>query len=169
MPVIFKPINPDKLRTEAFREAFKAAAKPYADGVSRDFQKTYAGWSRKSQPTLTVDIDVNPDGGVSILVEPEGKIYEFVHDGTRPHTIAPKRGKVLAIRLGYTPKTVPGQINSGAGGSAGPVIFRRGPVRHPGFKGRNFSKIILSKWKTPFYTAMQRALEQGAKNSGHEI
>lgn len=166
MPILFKPINPDKLKVEAFREALKEAAKPYADGVKRDFEKTYATWSRKSQPALNVDINVNAEGGVSILVEPQGRIYEMVHEGTRPHVIRIRRAKVLAFRSPYAPKTVPGRIGSGEGGASGGIIYRR-VVNHPGTKPRNFSKIIMQKWRKPFYDSMQRALERGADRSGH--
>jgi hypothetical protein len=168
MPVIFKPINPKHLKAEAFTRAIEQEARPYAEGVKRDFEKTFQNWKAEHKPTLTVKVNINPNGGVSIEIDVEGQIYEYVHEGTRPHDIMPRRAKRLKFQSGYQAKTLPGRIASVAGGPSGDTVFARG-VEHPGFPGRKFSQQIVKKWRQPFYKAMQRALDKGAKDSGHAI
>lgn len=166
MPVIFKAITPKRFNNKAFVAALEREARPYADGVRRDYEKTFQNWKAEDKPRLTVDINVNLNGGVSVEIDVDGEIYTYVHEGTRPHRIRPKRAKRLAFRSGYKAKTLPGRIASVTGGPFGETVFSRG-VQHPGFEGRKFSKLIIQKWRGPFYKAMQRALNKGAKESGH--
>lgn len=168
MPVIFKAINPKRFNDKAFAAALEREAKPYADGVRRDYEKTFQNWQAKHKPRLKVEIKVNLNGGVSIDIDVEGEIYTFVHEGTRPHRIKPRRAKRLAFQSGYKAKTLPGRIASAAGGPFGETVFSQG-VQHPGFEGRKFSQLIVQKWREPFYKSMQRALNKGAKESGHAI
>jgi hypothetical protein len=113
-------------------------------------------------------LTVNPNGGVSIAVDTFDEIYEMVHEGTRPHLIRAKKKKTLKFQGTYSAKTTPGVIQSKSGGSSGPSLYRQ-VVRHPGFKGRNFTKPIFAKWRPFFERQMQRALDEGAKKSGHSI
>ena len=168
MPVIFKAVSPKRFEDKAFERAIEQEIRPYAEGVKRDFEKTYATWSSDSQPTLDVKVTINPYGGVSIEANPEGQIYEWVHEGTQPHAIRPRRAKRLAFQSGYRAKTAPGRIAAVGGGLFGNVVFARA-VQHPGFPGRHFSEQIVQKWREPFYKAVQRSLSRGAKDSGHSL
>lgn len=168
MPIIAKAIHPKKFKAEAFVKAIEREAKPYADGVKRDYEKTFQNWKPEDKPRLIVNININLGGSVSISIDVEGEIYSYVHEGTRPHIIKAKRVKYLKFSSGYTAKTQPGRIASMAGGPTGEALYRQ-VVHHPGFEGRFFSKAIVKKWRQPFYKAMQRALDKGAKESGHSI
>jgi len=162
MPIILKPISPKKLNISGLRAEIEKQAKPYADGVKRDFESTFSTWSQDSKPKLNVKTNINLNGAVSIEVDVVGEIYTFVHEGTKPHEIKAKNAKRLRFTSNYNAKTVIGQIKSQSGGASGEILYRQ-RVFHPGFKGRNFSKLIMTKWRQPFFKAMQRALDNWAK------
>jgi hypothetical protein len=168
MPVMYKPISPKKLKLNGLRAKLEKHARPYADGIKRDFEKTYSTWSAESKPQQIVKVEID-DNGVRITNDLIGDIYQFVHDGTEgPYEIKPKRAKRLKFSSGYNAKTVIGQIRSQSGGPTGETIYSKG-VTHPGIKARNFSKIIMPKWRKPFFDAMKRALDEWASQSGHKL
>lgn len=168
MVAIYKPIKPKHLKYAGLQKKLIKFARTYADGVDRDFRKTYETWSKESQPTQRTSISVTKTN-VSIQNEVVGKIYGFVDKGTQgPYEIKPIRAKRLRFNSGYNAKTVVNQIRSSGGGPTGEIVYSLG-VTHPGIEARNFSKNIMRKWSNPFFKAMQRALNEWAKESGHSL
>jgi len=102
----------------------------------------------------------------------DNEIYGYVNDGTRPHPIFPKKAKALAFQWGgkgsYTPKTTPRVIGSRAGGPSGPTVYRP-YVQHPGTKGRHFDEEIEKLMQPRFKRAMEKAMSDARKKSGHAI
>ena len=167
MPVIFKAIKPKNFDDKAIRNALKSKADRVSKLIEKDFLEGVRTWEHKV--SFDTEVIINPNGGVSITVDTDDEIYTFVHEGTRPHKIEPKTpGGKLRFQGTYTAKTVPGVIKSKSGGPSGEFTYRNF-VNHPGTKGRQFAKVIFKKWRPFFEREMQRALNEGAKNTGHSI
>lgn len=166
MPVIFKAITPKALKVQAIYDSIESNAKAVEAGILKDYQAGTRTWEHKV--TFDAQLTINPNGGVSIIVDTEDEIYTFVHEGTKPHPIKAKRAKTLRFQGTYTAKTTPGVIQSKSGGAGGEFEYRR-EVQHPGAKARNFTSPVFKKWKPFFERQMQRALDEGAKKSGHNI
>lgn len=167
MPVAFVPIKPKAFKSDAFVKEVTREATKAKDGMHNDYKKGVSSWTTKVD--FNAELIVNPSGGVSITVDVDNEIYTFVHDGTKAHTIKPKKpGGKLRFQGTYTAKTTPGIIQSKSGGPSGEFVYRN-IVQHPGTKGRNFTKLIMKKWKPFFQRSMKRALENAAKKSGHSI
>lgn len=163
---MFKAITPKALKVAEIYKAIESNAKDTQKGILKDYQATTRTWDHKVN--FRAELTINPNGGVSITVDTDDEIYTFVHNGTRPHVIRPKVGKRLAFQGTYTAKTAPGVIQSKSGGASGEFSYSAG-VNHPGTKARNFTKVIFNKWRPFFERSMQRALDEGAKRSGHSI
>lgn len=169
MLVSFKPVLPKKkFQSSIFDNALNAEGRLYLNGVKKDYEKTFQNWKEEDKPTIEPRIE-NTKWGLSITVKIVGFIYTLVHEGTRPHTIKPVRVKALRFQSGYNAKTQPGRWESKAGGPFGDVIYTRRAVQHPGFPGRDFSKMIKQIWEKPFKTGMQKALNRAAKESGYGL
>jgi hypothetical protein len=165
MALVWKAIKPQRLKDKGFRLTLINKARKIGNAMKRDFEATTKTWNHK--PVFTVDVSTKGQGP-AVLVGTNSEIYGYVNDGTKPHDIYPKRAKVLRFQGGYSAKTSPGVIGSGAGGSSGATVFSRG-VRHPGTKARNFDEVIARKWQTRFRAEMEEAMAQATKESGHSI
>lgn len=168
MPVIFKPITPEAFKIDGFNAELKKQLQPVANGMERDYRKGFQTWSNASKPEVKVELVINIFGGVSITIDIIGQIYEFVHDGVRPHRISIRRARRLVFQRGYRAKTQPGIIAARAGGPFGDVVHAI-TVQHPGYPGRKFTTPIVQKWRPAFERGAQRGLDYGAKKSGHAI
>lgn len=70
------------------------------------------------------------NGKAAVLIVAESPIATWHHEGTQPHVITPRRGKVLRFYA-------PGGSRSGVLGPAGNVVYAR-KVHHPGTKPNRF-------------------------------
>lgn len=163
---MFKAITPKALKVAEIYKAIESRAEGVKKGVLKDFQSGVKDWNHKVE--FEAEVIVNPNGGVSIIVDTGDKIYFFTHEDMPPHEIRAKPGHKLRFQGTYTRKTIPGVIQSRSGGPSGEFIYRDF-VMHPGSKGTHAATIILKKWKPFFEREMQRALDEGAKRSGHSI
>jgi len=150
--------------------------------IRRDFWKTTRTWKHKPKFEMKVSLKrVAAEGSIEVFTTDE--IYGYVSGGTRRHIIKPKvrrrgpRGrfakaaKTLAFPSSSTPKTRPGVVGSGRGGSSGPTVFRR-QVMHPGIKARKFDEAIKAKIEKTrrFQKRIDAAIAKGlAKVSGEVI
>lgn len=158
-------ILPKPFRGDVFLKNFEKAGKDWAEGVNQDFARSHRDFSAKSKPQHKTAVKATPRR-ITVTVEITGKIYQFVHDGTKPHPIRAKRGKKLAFQSGYRPKTAVGYIASFPGGPFGPVAYAQ-QVDHPGFRGRQQSKAIKANQEKPFFDEMEEALKKSVKECGH--
>lgn len=165
MALVWKAIKPQRLKDKGFRITLINKARKVGNAMKRDFEETTKTWNHK--PIFTVDVSTKGQGP-AVLVGTDNEIYRFVNDGTKPHDIFPKRGKVLRFQSGYSAKTSAGVIGSGGGGASGPTLFRP-YVRHPGTKARKFDEAIAKKWQPRFKQEMQEAMAEATRESGHSI
>lgn len=133
--------------------------------VKDDYGAITQNWKHK--PKFDVLISLTGPGPV-ILVGTDDEIYRYVDEGTRPHTIRPKRAKVLAFNAGHTAKTMPGVIGSRPGGPFGETVFAH-EVKHPGTKARNFEKAIKKKRTPWFKREMEKALKIANRKAGYAL
>ena len=125
-------------------------AKPH---LIERFEFVVANWktrvtfkARKFMRADSISINIFPDDGKDI--------WGYVVNGTPPHVIRPKRGKVLAFPWGgpgsYKPKTKPPAKLGGPGTVAGGKPAFLPVVHHPGTDARPFPKEIAKDEKPWF-------------------
>ena len=98
--------------------------------------------------------------------EGRDELFEWVDEGTKPHTIRPKvAGRMLRFQSKYRAKTTPYSLYSRPGGKSGRYTYRR-MVHHPGIKGRQFIELSAANhqpwWNTKVAELMDRFGRVGA-------
>ncbi len=159
MPTLkLQPLKPIKLTSLPTGQEYLIVARQSTRKtmklVERDFQNTQKTWKHKAN---IVTVEEENAKALTITVGTSDKPYVFVELGTKPHTIRPKRSKYLRFRSGYVAKTRIGVINSYPGGAFGNDVFARS-VRHPGFKGRNFTGAIAKRRQKSFEQDISHSL-----------
>lgn len=146
-----KVLTPKHMPTGAeYLKAAEKAAQQTAGLVLQDFRSTTRTWKHKPKFDITI---TNQGGDYTIGAGTDDPIYMWVSEGTKPHTIRAKRSPYLIFQGGYRAKTRVGIIGSNEGGrDPNGEWFRKKQVKHPGFKGRRFIKLIQSR--------RQKTLEQ---------
>ena len=162
--LVYKIIKPSRLKEDALRLILLNEVRKVGTQIKADFEKTTATWDHK----VVFEEQISLSGGPQVEVYTTDKIYGYVDRGTRPHIIRPVKAKALRFQSGYKAKTMPGVIGSQGGGSFGDTVFSKG-VQHPGNAPRNFSKEIEKAWTPKFKRAMEAAMSQAAKASGHAL
>lgn len=119
-----------KAKEEGMREV--------AEEAKDDLERCVSNWNNKP----TFEIIPTRDG---FIIGTEDQIFEYVDEGTRPHTIQIKNARVLRFRPGYRAKTRPGVIGSGSGGASGGFVYTNKPIQHPGTKARRFTQMVQRK------------------------
>jgi len=123
------------------------------EGVA-EFEKIVANWDNKPEFRYRITRKRGiPHVSIYVTGDPEAiKHFWWVEKGTgsrgggQSYDITPKKqGGVLAINLGYVPKTTARGGYGGPGKSSGPVIFRGAVKDHPGIAPRNNRKKIRAR------------------------
>ena len=132
------------------------------------FEKTTEGWSNTMNPSSGFDevrwntqTHFGPTRN-SVEVFTNSKKYAIVNEGSPPHTIVPRREKMLRFRTGYRAATTPKVIGSHAPSRFGDVVGA-GMVNHPGFEARKFDETIAEEYTPTFEKDIQDAINRGAK------
>ncbi len=141
---------------KALPGAVKKGMRQAAEAVRQDYLLTVKGWEHPAE----FSIDEQGDG--SFVVGTDDQRWKWTDEGTPPHIITPKNGKVLVFGAGGRPKTTPGRLTSG-GGSKGGVVVIRPRVNHPGTKPRNFTALIMKRWKRGVQPFIRSAIEEVLK------
>jgi hypothetical protein len=167
--VVVKEIRPDRFKDKDFKKPILKAAEAYSKELLADFEATTKTW--KTEVEFEREVDYKPNGP-EVFVGTDNEIYGYVNNGTRPHPIFPVRAKMLRFQWGgkgsYTPKTAPRVIGSRSGGPSGPIVHRP-YVQHPGTEARHFDEEIEKKHGPKFKRAMEKAMSDARKASGHAI
>lgn len=139
---------PERL-TRAVENGMQAAAQ----GVRADFVATTRTWERGVSFTIT------KPGRYQRVIGTDDDIWAMLNAGTRPHLIAPRRGKALAFATGGRPKTKPRVLGSSAGSTGSTFVTTRGVVQHPGTKAREWTDVAQQKWQDQLPVVVQRAID----------
>ncbi len=125
----------------------------------KDFERITRTWEH--DPEIYEEYDTR-GGRFEALVGTDDKIFNMLEHGTRPHIIRPRRAKVLRFMSGFRPKTQPGNLFSGQGGSFGNPVFRPW-VMHPGTQPRRWMPKIQRRTDRFFKKAITRHLRRWAR------
>lgn len=149
------PIQPKgfEAQMKALPSAVKKGMRQAGEGVKADYLLTVKGWEHPAEFT----VDEQSDG--SIVVGTGDPVWKMVDEGTPPHVIVPRNGKALAFNVGGRPKTTPGRLASG-GGSKGGIVVIRPRVNHPGTKPRNFTALVMKRWRRGVQPFIRAAIEE---------
>jgi hypothetical protein len=152
------PIQPKgfEAHMKALPGAVKVGMRKAAEAVKKDFELTVKGWEHPAAFTI------GEQGDGSFVVGTDDQRWKWIDEGTPPHVIAPKRGKVLVFGVGGRPKTTPGRLTSG-GGAKGNIVVIRPHVNHPGTKPRNFTELIMKRWRRGVQPFVRAAIEEALK------
>lgn len=153
------------ISTRQLRVIMEDALEEVNQGIVKDFERITRTWDHK--PDFEV-ITETRRGRVESLVGTDDKIFGYLEHGTRKnYPIRPKRAKALRFMSGFRPKTTIGGLQSGAGGSFGDVIFRRGVI-HPGIKARKWMPKIQQRAEKRARKVINKHIARWAKRTGHK-
>lgn len=157
MPVKVVPIKPTVKLADA-AAVIKAVQQANADegfDIVKDLNKTTETWKRR--PKFKIKITTK-----RIDVFTDDDIWNMLDEGTRPHLILPKRGKMLRFQAGYSAKTRPGSLSSAGGGASGPVVWAQG-VRHPGTVARRWTEKAQQESAKRYPARVQAKIDEVVK------
>ena len=138
-----------------------------APDLQRMFKSTVSGWS---DPPNFLQKFRDAPGYVSTTVWPSrsnkaGKTYALVNEGSGPHTIRPRRARMLRFQPGYRAGTMPRVLSSRSFSRFGNFISAQ-QVNHPGFEAREFDDTIAEEYAPTFAADMQDAIRVATVRSG---
>ena len=110
--------------------------KELADNAQSKFENVTSSWNTKVSYKQTATSE-------NIVISTDSKVFNYVNNGTRPHTIVVGGAKMLQLKTGYKAKTTPNSLGVGGGGSGG-MAFRKS-VNHPGSEARRFDNSISTE------------------------
>lgn len=125
--------------------------------LSKEFEKTVRTW--KDKPVFRREHYFGFHVAW-VKVYTYSEKYRLVNAGAAPHTILPRRAKLLRFQTGYKAKTRARLIGSVAGGKSGRYISARA-VHHPGFEAREFDDAIAEQYQETFRDDIQEAILKG--------
>lgn len=148
------PIVPKGFEAQMKRlpKAVEVGMRQAAEAVKADFETTTQTWEHAVTFTITGE-------PTALTVGTADPIWQMVDEGTKPHIIVPRRGRVLRFAVGGSPKTRPGRLTAGSGTKGGIVVIRP-RVNHPGTDARNFTAIIARRWRRGVQPFIRRAIEE---------
>lgn len=127
--------------------------------VTRDVKGITHSWDH---PVETY-IEIDTRGGVyEMLAGTDDQIFNWLDRGVRGRFIKPVRRRALRFWSGFRPKTSPGGMRSGAGGSFGMPVFSKGHW-WPGIKPRRWTPKIQKRADRKFRAVVKKAVRQWTK------
>lgn len=162
------PITPRPLNKLAMLKQLQDGMEQLGEDIRDDFERTVRTW--RDKPVFDpIHNKVLLVGSNIMRVESTTSqlTYKFVVDGTKPHTIVPKRAKMLRFPGTFYPKSIPGLIDATPGFS-GPPIEYRNKVEHPGVEARHFDRDIKRKQEANAKQIMSAAILLAASSSRHQ-
>lgn len=165
--VRLKAIKPKQFERSGFEHRLRSEFNSVVQGVKHDFEQTVETWDFEDKPHFNVQSFTFSGTEWTASIWTDDDLYRMIERGAKPHDI-PLHGRTAMIfGENYDPKTVPGVIGSLEGGESGGPIFAY-KVRHPGFEGRQFSRVIARKWQAELKRRMNSAMRIGIGLSGHD-
>lgn len=174
MVVLLKAIKPARLKDPGFNADMRNALRRVGTIIkNEDYAKITQTWSEKNKPEIKVSTHVTTrEPSPYIEVTGEGKVWKWLNEGTRPHTIwagiytGKSKARALVFPSIFRPKSKVGWIGANKGFSGGKPVMRP-YVSHPGIKARKWDEAIEKKRGKWFKRYMEQAMRDSAKASGH--
>lgn len=139
--------------TRTLEREIQAALDKAAQGVASDFNAVTATW--KGSPKAIIQKEA-PE---SRLIGVDDDRWLWNNNGTRAHTIRPRRARRLSFQTGYTRKTARRQLSSRSGGPSGPRVHAR-EVRHPGNQANEWNEAAADKREPEFVRDVDNAVSK---------
>lgn len=151
------PIRPKVKIADADKilKAVRRATENEVGAIVKDLLKTTTSWSKPARFVARV----GPKGAT---VRTDNDIWNMLDEGTKPHLIFPKAGRLLRFPANYAAKTRAKSLSSGPGGASGPIRFAR-IVRHPGTYPRRWTEIAQAESARRYPAAVQAAIAEALK------
>lgn len=168
--ILFKGIRKSKWSEHGLQVRLLGQMNKFVKVLKKDYAQTTQGW--KTDVKFTAQEGFKPDGP-TVMVGTDSKIYKYVDEGTKRHVImagaftGKSKKRFLVFRENYRPATIPNVLYSFPALSYGKLLRAR-IVLHPGTKARNFTKMIQKKEIQPYKEAMQKVLNEWAKEDQRE-
>ena len=181
MVTLIKGIKPQRFKEENLRREFRNALRRFGRVLQKDFRAVVKTWEH--QPDFVVETHVTKRlPSPSVEVYTKDKIFNYVNMGTG----GAKKGTgetyeiwagaytgksdktTLAFPSAFTPKSTPGSLSAGSGGSGGDTVYTP-YVEHPGIEPRRFDLVIKKERLPWFKKEMEKAMRRAAKASGHSM
>ena len=135
-------IAPKPISVRAVRRAVVHGMQATAKVVRNSHELFTRTWDPSSRPEWK-EFGPQQQGGAMVWRrETVSTPFIYVELGTRPHLIAAKNAPRLAFQVGFVPKTLPGRLVSGMGGTFGSWVFPT-QVNHPGTAPRYINRAIV--------------------------
>lgn len=172
MAFLVKSIKPRRMNPNGYRLEIVKELNDQANIMQRMFKKTVETWS-SPRPVFRITAAIKgppgPRGGVATQqaiasVETTDERFIWTDQGTRPHIIRSKRGRLLRFRVGGKPKTRRRVIGSGRG-QRGKQWRSADVVHHPGTRARQFTQEIQKRRRSAFFKAMREAHSRGIRRA----
>lgn len=157
----FTPINPKPFKPNRIQERLRKTVKGQAAFSNKQFAKTYSTWGHKPDFETTFEETANQMVG-SALTSGEGSSenpYPFIVKGTQV--------RYATMTPDFVAKSTPRVIGSKAGKGGLAYVDTRKP--RPGIKAREYEQEIARREEPKFYKRVQKAMSQGAKDTGYLI
>lgn len=166
MARIVRTIQPKKrFKKAVFKKKIKEGLEETGKLILKEYEKTTRTFETKVKFTIHTRVFKQP---FRVQVTTRNKIYKWINDGTKAHTIKPKKkGGVLVFPAKTVAKTTPRLISSRKGFKSKKKIFVRGPVRVKGIKARRFDIPIAKRIRPKFNKIMQRKLNEAVDATGY--
>jgi hypothetical protein len=159
------------------RFALLNAMRKFGTVVKKDYQGTTKTWTHKPYFEIAVSLK---GPGPELLVGTDDDQYRRVDEGTGIYATPPRKPykieagywtgksnkKALAFPSMFTPKTRPGSLVSGPGGSGGDTVVVRS-VMHKGIRPRHFSEQIAKQDEPKYKRAMEEGMRKARDVSGN--
>jgi hypothetical protein len=129
----------------------KEALKKQQKKLLRELKKATSAWKTPAQ----FDTE-KADEGVTIVTNDDR--VTWVDEGTKPHTITPKRHRFLKFRPGDNVRQQIARRQT-AQASQDVAVFAKS-VQHPGIKPRNFVERVMKKQEGDIVAALEDAIEK---------
>jgi len=130
------------------------------DLIEKSFQSSVSTWAHK--PVFERELE-HKGGGNSYdiigTVSTEDEVYGYLNNGTSV--------RWATMTKGFQAKTKVGRIKAGTG--SGGLAYVSKKVKRPGIKARKWDELIANGKKRNVELALNRAVAQAIKASGHSI
>jgi hypothetical protein len=179
MPILFRNVRGAKRRAAiqdlnsiARKELEKAIEQKVKPALVKSHEIIVANWKHK--PKFQSRKFFRPDKiATNVFATGENaKIWKFVDQGTKSHTMPAVTGKLMAFQAGgkYQPKTLakPARVSPSGGrvtGGEKVITMRRKSFTHPGSEAREFTKQIAEDIKPSFKKEIENAFRRAANKT----
>lgn len=131
--------------------AVRKAMNKEMDAQQKEIDSFTSSWSQGSKPVMTRLVYKLPNGAVGFVFSTDSTPFVWVAGGTRRrHATFPG---------GYSPKTVPGSLQSLPGGAYHKIVSRS--IKKRGIRARNPHVLIAKKRNLRFKALLAEAFAEG--------